>query len=206
VPSPSPAVSRRTAVGGTLAAAMSGAMATGCTPKGIDRRPRRRPSADRSTAEARTDPDVALAATVLADEQEMLDLVEATVRRHAGLTRVLAGARQAHRAHVDLLTDAVPSDERTTATSPAGSPTGSPSGSPTGSPTGGPTTDPATPVPARPPAALVALARREEQLSLVGKRSAFEARSGAFARVVAGMAAAAAQQAVVLSEAAAARR
>jgi hypothetical protein len=45
---------------------------------------------------------------------------------------------------------------------------------------------------------LRAIARREDELSLVDKRSAFAAESGAFARVLASMAASAAQQAVVL--------
>jgi hypothetical protein len=58
-------------------------------------------------------------------------------------------------------------------------------------------------VPASPGAALAALAREEERLSQVGKRSAFAAESGAFARVLASMAAAAAQHAVALNTAAA---
>jgi hypothetical protein len=50
--------------------------------------------------------------------------------------------------------------------------------------------------------ALTALARQEDRLSLSGRRSAFDARSGAFARVLASMAAASAQQARALDDAA----
>jgi len=46
--------------------------------------------------------------------------------------------------------------------------------------------------------ALAELARAEEELSLLDKRSAFAAQSGAFARVLASMAAAAAQQVALL--------
>jgi hypothetical protein len=53
-------------------------------------------------------------------------------------------------------------------------------------------------VPSDPARALRAIARREDELALVDKRSAFAAESGAFARVLASMAASAAQQAVVL--------
>ena len=49
-----------------------------------------------------------------------------------------------------------------------------------------------------PERALAAVARAEDELTLTGKRSAFAAESGAFARVLASMAAAAAQQAVLL--------
>lgn len=175
-PSDRPAgMSRRTAVAGVLALAAAGV--SGCTPRGIDRRPRAGATA---TPSPRTDPDVALAATVLAREQGLLDRVLATLHRHPGLRADLGAARSAHRSHVDLLTDAVPLGAR-------------PSASPPG----------ATPhVPARAPAALAALSREEDRHAELGRRSAFAAESGAFARVLASMAAAASQQAAALSGAA----
>jgi len=45
------------------------------------------------------------------------------------------------------------------------------------------------------------LADQEDRLSLVGRRSAFAAQSGAFARVLASMSASAAQHAVALADA-----
>jgi hypothetical protein len=181
-------LTRRTALG-VLTAGSAAALA-GCTPSGIDRRPRKNASAA-PTPDA--DPDVALAATVLADEQAMLDLIAATVARHPGLEARLAMARDSHQAHVDLLTKAVPNDARV---SPGASPSTdtSPSVSRSGlpSPTGPPT------VPARRPRAVAALADAEDRLALVGRRSAFAARSGVFARVLAGMSASAAQHAVAL--------
>lgn len=178
---------------------MGGVVVTGCTPSGIDRRPRKRAGAAPTTPDA--DPDVTLAATVLADEQAMLDRITETVARHPGLHGRLAAARAAHQAHVDLLTKAVPDDARV---SPGASPSqeGSLSVSPsvTPSPTGTPS------VPARPSRALAVLGAEEDRLSLVGRRSAFAARSGAFARVLASMSASAAQHAVALSDAAGGRR
>jgi hypothetical protein len=56
------------------------------------------------------------------------------------------------------------------------------------------------------PAALAALAREEDRVALLGRRSAFTAESGAFARVLASMAAAASQQSVTLAAAARGRR
>jgi hypothetical protein len=164
---------------GVLTAGSAAALA-GCTPSGIDRRPGKNASAA-PTPDA--DPDVALAATVLADEQAMLDLIAATLARHPGLEARLATARDSHQAHVDLLTQAVPSDARV---SPGASPSVPRSGLPS------------TTVPARRPRAVAALADAEDRLALVGRRSAFAARSGVFARVLAGMSASAAQHAVAL--------
>ena len=183
-------LSRRTALG--VVTAGSAVALAGCTPSGIDRRPRKNASAA-PTPDA--DPDVALAATVLADEQAMLDLIAATVARHPALEARLATARDAHQAHVDLLTKAVPKDARVLPgaspsedTSPSDSQSVSPS--PTGSPT----------VPARRPRAVAAVAAAEDRLALVGRRSAFAAQSGGFARVLAGMSASAAQHAVALGD------
>jgi hypothetical protein len=191
---PRSTLTRRTALG--VVTAGSAAALVGCTPSGIDRRPRKNASAP-PTRDA--DPDVALAATVLADEQAMLDLVAATVARHPALEARLATAREAHQAHVDLLTRAVPKEARVSPaasppadTSPSVSPSVSPS--PTGSPTGSPT------VPARRPRAVAALAEAEDRLALVGRRSAFATQSGAFARVLAGMSASAAQHAIALGD------
>ena len=183
------ALSRRTAIGSV--AALAAAVAAGCTPRGIDRRPEPRKAAS-PTPDA--DPDVTLAATVLADEQAMVDRVRATLARYPGLGPVLAGALGAHRAHVELLTDAVPDEDRTSAASPPASPSASPTAVRT------PT------VPERAPGALTALAREEERLSVLGRRSTFAAESGAFARVLASMAAAASQQSVTLAAAARERR
>jgi hypothetical protein len=189
-------VSRRTAVGGV--AVLTAVVVSGCTPRGIDRRPRARASAPTSP---RTDPDVALAAAVLTDEQDMLDRVLATLRRHPRLEPLLAGARAAHQAHVELLTDAVPERARRSSV-PSPSSGTSPSVSPSVAPSAG-----ASPrVPARAPAALAVLAGQEDRLALLGRRSAFTAESGAFARVLASMAAAASQQSVTLAAAAQDRR
>ena len=178
-------VSRRAVLG--LAAGT--ALVSGCTPKGVDRRAKPQPSTSPTPQE---DPDVTLAATVLGGEQAILDRLTATVRRHPGLRARLSPAEATHRAHVRLLTDAVPHQ---VTPSTAGTPSPTPSGSPA----------PAAPpvVPVRPGLALAALAREEGRLSLLDKRSSFAAESGAFARVLASMAASAAQHAVVLTAAAA---
>lgn len=188
------AVSRRAAIGLAVAGV---AVVSGCTPSGVDRRAKPTPTQTQTPDE---DPDVALAATVLTGEQAMLDRVLATVRHHPGLGPVLSGAETAHRAHVRLLTDAVPDDARPSPTPSVGA---SGTGAPSATPAATPTTAPRTPVPAHPGPALALLAGEEDHLSLVDKRSAFAAESGAFARVLASMAAAAAQQAVALNLAAA---
>lgn len=166
---PGAGLRRRTALGGLLAL---GALTAGCTGSARKRRPVQRTS---TPAGPDIDPDVALAATVLASEQQVLDLVQATMRRHRRLRKVLVTARDVHREHTRLLTDAVPSNAP----------------SPSGLPTAG------THLAADPAKALAALARAEDRLSLVEKRSAFSAESGAFARILGSMAAAAAQQAVL---------
>lgn len=178
-------VSRRTAIGGV--AAVTAAVAAGCT--GEDSGPGTTAAPRRSGPPS---PDVALAAAVLVDEQAMLDRVLATARRYPRLAGTLAEARTAHRAHVALLTRAVPEDDR------PGSPSASPS-------------VPAAPrrrpvVPADPGAALAVLATAESRLTAVDQRSALAAESGPFARVLASMAAAAAQQAFALMAAAGERR
>lgn len=178
-------LTRRTAVGG--AAALSALAVSGCT-QGGDGTGTRSGSAtagSSGTPRAPVSPDVALAATVLRAEQAMLDRVAATARRHPGLAGTVAGARSTHRAHVRLLLEAVPDD--------------SPSRPPvlTGRP---------VQIPGRPGPALGALARAESRLEVTGRRSAVRAESGAFARVLASMAAASAQQAARLTALSADRR
>jgi len=144
---------------------------------------------------------VALAATVLTGEQAMLDRVLATARRHPGVAPALAEVETMHRAHVRLLTDAVPDDARSRASASASASASAPSAAPSPAPSGWGSGSAA--VPGRPGAALALLASEEQRLGRIGKRSAFAAESGAFARVLASMAAAAGQQAVALNAAAA---
>jgi hypothetical protein len=170
---PTPHVSRRTAL---LGIGVLGAATAGCTPYTVDQ-----PAVSVPTPSGPpgTDPDVALVATVLGREQDLLDRFAATARRHRGLAPLLAEAKRVHGAHVRLLREAAPAGPA----EPAG---------------------PAGParVDRRPARALAALARHEDELGVVAKRSAFTAQSGAFARVLASMAAAAAQQATVIRAAA----
>jgi hypothetical protein len=156
-----------------------------CTPYSFEgRQQRRRPEeASRSPRpQPPEDPDVVLAATVLGDEQALLDRVEAVLRRHPRLERTLASARDGHRAHVELLAEAVPDRTQPSA----------------GPETGAAPPDRSSRVPRDARSAVRQLALAEERLSLAAKRSAFAAESGSFARVLASMAAAAAQQAAVL--------
>ena len=110
MPSPSSsraALSRRTALLGAVALGTAA-----CTPYSLDRdqRPANQRTAPATPAPPRTDPDVALAAAVLAAEQGLLDRIEATVQAHPRLERVLAATREVHAAHVDLLADAAPDE------------------------------------------------------------------------------------------------
>jgi hypothetical protein len=172
-------VSRRTAVGGVAAAAV--ALVAGCTSSDDSK-----PSATRTPPPRHspgTDPDVRIAATVLERERVLLERVAATARKHPRLAPQLATARAAHRAHVALLTKAVPNDTPVKSPGPGATPR----------------------VPNKPVPALSALAAAEKRLSDVGARSSLAARSGPFARLLASMAAAASQQSVLLSAAAAER-
>lgn len=194
MPSPSPsrrALSRRTTLLGALALGTAA-----CTPYslGEDQRRAGRPSAPASE-EPHTDPDVPLAAAVLAAEQGMVDRIDAAVAAHRRLERVLAGTREVHAAHVALLLDAAPAKPSPAASSPAASSPASEGASPTPEEA---EQDETRRVPDDPARTLRALARHEDELSLSGKRSAFAAESGGFARVLGAMAAAAAQQAAVL--------
>jgi hypothetical protein len=176
------ALHRRTAVGAT-AATLGAMLVSACTGGSPEAVPRGRTT----TVTPAADPDVALAATVLVDEQRVLDVVLATLSRHPGLEQTLAPARAAHQAHVRLLTAAAPDQQ-------AGTSSASPS--PAATPTRGPK------VPTRPGPALRALAGHEHTLGALDQRSALAARSGAFARVLGSMSASAAQQGTVLTLAA----
>jgi hypothetical protein len=176
-------VSRRSVLLGTVALGTAA-----CTPYslGEDQRRAGRTPTPSPEPEPRTDPDVALAATVLAAEQDLLDRVERTLAAHPRLRRLLGPTRDGHAAHVDLLAEAAPK-------SPA------PSASPSGS--AEPLEGSAAHVPRDAGRAVRALARAEDELGAANRTGAFSAESGAFARVLASMAAAAAQQSVVLGAA-----
>ncbi len=177
-------LSRRAALLGTIALGTAA-----CTPYslGDDQRRAGRTPTPTPTPAPRTDPDVALAAQVLAAEQALLDRVEETLAAHPRLERLLGPARDGHSAHVDLLAEAAPDG-------PAGTASEEPSG------TAGPSPVEAAGdrVPRDAPRAVRALARAEEELSRANRTSAFTAESGSFARVLASMAAAASQRSVVL--------
>lgn len=202
VPTPSSApgplsgapLSRRAALA-VLAAAVGGAVA-GCTPERQQPRARRQ-----EPVEPQVDPDVAVAAEALADQRAMVELIEATQRRHRGLGELLAPALATHQAHMRMLKDAVPDD---VPVSPSGSPSASASPSASGSPQPGPHV-PGPHVPRDQARALGRVVRAEQELRTSTKRLAFKAESGAFARVLGSMTAAAAQQAVLLSSSPAGR-
>ncbi len=181
---PGPQVTRRATL---AAAAGSVALAAGCTPNAANA-PSRRDARPRAPE---PDPDVALAATVLADEQRLLDRIDATVARHPQLAALLTDTRAAHEAHVALLRDAAPDE-------PVPPHDSSPGSSPSTDAPRAEDTDRTPRAPRNPERALRALSRDEDDLALVDKRSAFAAESGAFARVLASMAASAAQHAVLL--------
>jgi hypothetical protein len=184
-------LSRRAAIAGLAVGAS--ALWAGCTNDGDgeDRpRARRRLEAERA---AEQDPDIATAAAALADEQALLDALTATTARHPDLSAVLSLAVDAHRAHVQLLAEAAPDEHPSPSLAASSAAPSAPSDVPSGE---------AYRVPARPPAAVQRLAALEQDLSTTAKRHAFAAESGAFARLLASMAASAAQHAVALQAAA----
>lgn len=132
----------------------------------------------------------------LANEQFALDALEATAARHRDLVELLAPVIAAHSEHVRLLAEAAPATPTTAAATAA---TTGPAASPSSSPSA-----PAEQgtrryrVPRGPQAALTSISATEQDLSTSIKRHAFVAQSGAFARLLASMAASAAQHAVVL--------
>lgn len=167
------ALSRRVAV-----LAGVSVLATACTPYSLDLGAEKSASPRRSRS-PRTDPDVGLAAAVVAAEQALVNLIDATLEAHPKLSRVLDSTRAVHEAHVTLLADAAP-----------------PGAAANNSPSPGIAEAPADRrIPRNADRALRALVADEEQLSLADKQSSFAAQSGSFARVLASMAAAAAQQA-----------
>lgn len=186
------ALSRRLVL--TAGAVLTGGALAGCDLSDLD--PRSAPSSGTPSAaptlQAPAPADqVADVATLRAALDEVLAasaLVEAVVARHRRLRADLRPVLAMHRAHADLLSRAAP---------PASTSGSSPSSSPsTGASAAAPA--PAAHAPRRPGAAL-ALVRRTE--ATTGDRLtgwAVEARSGTFARLLAGMAAGVAQQVAVL--------
>ena len=184
-----PAISRRRALSGALGTSAGGLLAlAGCTPNATNapRRQAERRRAARQRARE-VDPDVVLAATVLVEEQALLARIEATMDRFPALAGTLGAAAAVHQAHVGLLEDAAPDEAASASASPSPDDSSSPR---------------RRPVPRDRRRAVLDLARGEDSLALVDKRSAFAAESGAFARVLASMAAAAGQQAATLRAAA----
>lgn len=201
MPSPRPSPPRRAAALSRRAALLgvAGTTTAACSPYELQTQQRRpaRPTPTRAEAPV-VDPDVTLATGVVAAERALLEQIAATVRRHPALERVLGATREVHDAHVALLEDAVPTEadaaeetEETAASDPE-----SPSGEP------GEGTDAGSSSRRRVPRdrarALRAVATAEDELALTAKQAAFAAQSGAFARVLASMAAAAAQQSALL--------
>lgn len=171
-----------------------GAATAACSPYELQTQQRRpaRPTPTRAEAPA-VDPDVALATGIVAAERALLEQIDATVRRHPRLERVLAATREVHDAHVTLLEDAVPPEEEASDEETAASSSPSSEGSSPAEEASRP-----RPVPRDRARALRAVAGAEDELALTAKQAAFAARSGAFARVLASIAAAAAQQSAVL--------
>lgn len=141
---------------------------------------------DPAPVEPEVDADVALAAEALTQQRTMIDLISASQERHPRLARLLGPLLTAHDAHASLLAEAAPDDE-----------------SEQPSPSATPESDRRTRVARNPARAVDDLVRAERALVVATKRHAFRARSGAFARVLAGMAAAAAQNATLLESASA---
>lgn len=172
--------------------------AAGCTPpqRGLDRRRREE---EPPPEEPRVDPDVAVAAEVLAAQEAVLALLRATAERHPALAERLEPVVAAHEAHVGLLDDAVPA-EATAAPSPSTSGSPAPDAGPVSVSPDPDEEEPLT-VPRNRRRALGQVVSAERDLAIRTKQQAFKARSGAFARVLGSMAASAAQHAAVLGPA-----
>lgn len=187
-----PRLSRRAALAG--AAAVAGAAVTGCTvddrPRGSD--PGRTGAPSTGPTEATVDPDVATATEALRVEQETVDLLGATARRHPRLAARVAAPLAAHEAHVALLDEAAPS-------SPALAGPGSSSPGTSASSSPAPGAGRRTPIPRNRTRALRDLVDAETRLSAALRDLALTAESGALARVLGSMAASAAQHAAVLA-------
>ena len=192
LPFPLASLTRRTTI--TTLAVGVGSLWAGCTNKRNPTESSPQQGAGTSVGHTdRVDPDATVASTALANEQATLDAVEATSARHPQLAEILSPVIAAHNEHLGLLADAAP-DPATDAAPGAGA-AASPSPSPSGPAEPGPRR---YRVPRAPQAALAGLSANEQNLSTSTKRHAFVAQSGAFARLLASMAASAAQHAVVL--------
>jgi hypothetical protein len=176
-------LSRRGAL--AAVAAVAGAALAGCTDEEHGRRREGAPE----PVEPQVDPDVLVAAQALANQRQILELLEATQEVHARLTELLAPVVAAHEAHIALLEDAVPAD---VSASPSVAPTPA-------SPSPGEPDDLRETVPGRRDQALARLVQAEGELATATKRHAFRAQSGAFARLLGSMAASAAQYEATLS-------
>lgn len=193
-------VSRRAALTGGVAV-LGTAVVGACTPTGSEAGRRRRQP---RPVEPEVDPDVAIAASALAEQRVVLALLDATTQRHPRLGATLSPAVETHEAHVAVLADAVPEGvDVTPSSSSSPSPSAGPSSSTGSSSPSSDTSSSGAPVrvPGRRSAALAAVAEAERELGTTMKRHAFKAESGAFARVLGSMAAAAAQTATVLDTA-----
>ena len=121
------------------------------------------------------DPDRELLLDALDAEESVRRLVTLARRRHRTLRDLLAGTEEGHSAHVDLLGGALEDGHRS------------------------PRRDRS--VPGRPRQALDEVRRAERGLATSHAATAMAARSGTFARLMAGLSAAAAQQEVALAQA-----
>lgn len=159
-------LTRRTLLAAGSVAVVAPAL-TACTSTSGDGGDDVAPSADGTPS---LSPDVALATLALAELRAATAAVAATTRGFPALRASLAPVREMHEAHEAALVDAVPEGAE-------------------------PGTDPAPyDVPARRPAALTALRRREQELQARLGDLAVEARSGAFAALLAAMSAGTAQR------------
>jgi hypothetical protein len=193
-------MTRRAAL--AAAAGLSVGAVVGCTSQRQGRRGEEPPE----PVEPEVDPDVAVAAEALANQEQILELLGATGERHPGLGRALAAVVAAHEAHAALLADAVPPEvtaEPTTSPTASPAPGGADTQATPESPEGSPSPDGRrTQVPRNPARALDRVVAAERELATATKQHAFRARSGGFARLLASMAAAAAQHEVVLASSA----
>lgn len=194
VPGPVPRLSRRS----LLAAAVGGALLTAaCTGDEGRAAPHERPE-----SEPEVDPDIAVAAGALRQQEQMLELLRATGERHGGLAPRLEGALSAHQEHAAMLRKAVPANAASPSptaddeSTPGSSPSGTPSSTP-GSASSGAGTAPVY-VARRPRRALESVVQAEEELGAAMRQHAFRAESGAFARVLGSMAASSSQHAFLL--------
>ena len=166
-PRPLPRLTRRSALGAVGLASL-GVAAVGCDD------PAATPSARATVRSTEVTPDVALAVELVAGVQRSVALTTAVVRRFPPLRPSLRPLLETQRAHLALLTEAVP--ERAMP-SPAATP---------------------VLVPTDPAAARARVLRSTASRRAAFKSAAVEAESGQFARVLASMGAGLAQRLAVL--------